>query len=123
MRSLPERNCVGRDSELLCQQAIESFGEAVALRPDHGGAYNNWGAVLNWMGAYDQAIDKFKSAFAVDPEAVSDMICGNIETALRGQATMGAIGLDEFIKAMTGMKERKRKVFEDSSLGARCIGG
>ena len=47
--------------------AENSFKRVLQERPNHWVAYNEWGVVLNGMGKYQEAIEKFRTASLVAP--------------------------------------------------------
>jgi Flp pilus assembly protein TadD len=47
--------------------AEASFRQAIALDPDHGGAHNNLGVLLQQSGRVEEAIKEHAAAFAIDP--------------------------------------------------------
>ena len=117
-REPDKKKCVGQASKALCKLAIESFRNAVALKPFHGNAYHNWGAVLNWMGQHDKAINKFIRGYAVSPQTMSENKCSNIWIAIKardlkeGKFTWANL-IDE--------EKQKRKAFEEINLSEQCV--
>jgi tetratricopeptide (TPR) repeat protein len=43
-------------------EAIDSFNQAIKLKPDFDYAYNNKGNVLYTIGKYQEAIDSYNNA-------------------------------------------------------------
>ena len=51
--------------------ALEAYGKAVELRPNHGGAYQMLGATHHMLGHLDQAIGNYEHAIRVGPTATA----------------------------------------------------
>ncbi len=51
--------------------ALEAYGKAVELRPNHGGAYEMLGATHHMLGHLDQAIGNYEHAIRVGPTATA----------------------------------------------------
>ena len=56
------------DSLKRFEDAIESYGKAIILRPDYVDAYNNRGVALRRLGRFDEALENFESAVALLPD-------------------------------------------------------
>ena len=72
------------------EAAIDSYKQALKIKPDHADAYNNMGNALKAKGDLEAAIDSYKKALKIKPdyaEAYSNMgvalkAMGNIEAAI-----------------------------------------
>ena len=49
-------------------QALTTFDTAISLTPEFGATYANRGVLHDRMGRYEQAIEDYKRALALDPE-------------------------------------------------------
>lgn len=49
-------------------QALTAFNTAIALTPEFGATYANRGVLHDRMGRYEQAIEDYERALALDPE-------------------------------------------------------
>lgn len=50
------------------QTAIESYGQAITLKPDYANAYNNRGVALQDLQQYQAALNSFDQAIALKPD-------------------------------------------------------
>jgi len=64
----------------MTEEAIDSFKEAIRIRPDFAEAYNNLGAVLFQAEMTEEAIDSFKEAIRIRPGFAAAQ--KNLETVL-----------------------------------------
>ncbi len=80
--------------------------------------YNNLGMAYFYLDDFEQAIKEFKRAHAVSPQAMSEKICLNIEAAISRRELKKGIN---FAIALSGMKDLKRKVFEEINLSEQCV--
>ncbi|MBX7113692.1 MAG: tetratricopeptide repeat protein [Myxococcaceae bacterium] len=79
-------------------QALESFKQAVTLRPDFAEAKNNYGVMLNEAQDYDAAVKELEGAVTSAPDFTAARM--NLGNAYRGK--------QDFSKAMTQYKEVMR---------------
>ena len=49
-------------------KAIQSFENAIAIKPDYAEAHNNLGATLQELGQLDMAVENYEKALAIKPE-------------------------------------------------------
>ena len=49
-------------------KAIQSFENAIAIKPDYAEAHNNLGATLQELGRLDMAVKNYEKALAIKPD-------------------------------------------------------
>ena len=57
-----------------CEEAIDAYRQAIALRPGHAESHANLGNALESLGRIDEAIAAYRRAIALrpdDPEAIA----------------------------------------------------
>ena len=62
--------------------AIDSYKQAIKIKPDYAGAYNNIGNALKHKGELDAAIDSYKQAIKIRPDLADAY--SNMGNALKG---------------------------------------
>jgi tetratricopeptide (TPR) repeat protein len=51
--------------------ALRHFQRVLQIKPDHAGAYNQWGSILAYQEQYDQALEKMEKARQLAPQDAS----------------------------------------------------
>ena len=62
--------------------AMIHFEKAIELNPNYAEAYNNWGVVLDELGKYEEAIEKYEKAKALAKEQGLISIVETIDQAI-----------------------------------------
>jgi tetratricopeptide (TPR) repeat protein len=71
--------------------AIDSYKQAIKIKPDHAEAYNNMGNALKEKGELDAAIDSYKQAIKIKPDyaeaysnlSTPDLLQGSLEEGFK----------------------------------------
>jgi tetratricopeptide (TPR) repeat protein len=94
----------------LLEQAAESFGRAIALRPEFADAHNDLGQVLLRMGRTDAAIASCRRALALRPQFAAAL--GNLANAERARGALEAAiaGYRRVIALEPGLAEAHRNL-------------
>ena len=82
--------------------------------------YNNLGAAYFYLDDFEQAIKEFTRAYAVNPQAMSEKICVNIEAVIKAQGLKSEKGIN-FETLVSGMKDKNRKIYEEINLSEQCV--
>ena len=69
--------------------AIDSYQQALKIRPDYAEAYNNMGQALNEKGKLDSAIDSLKQAIKIKPDFAEAFYNLSYPHLLRGSLEKG----------------------------------
>ena len=56
------------------EEAVDSYNQAIALKPDLAEAYSNLGNMLQELGRLEEAIDSYNQAIALKPDYTEAMI-------------------------------------------------
>ena len=90
--------CGASNSALMqFDAAIESYKQALTIKPDFADAYNNMGVALQYRGDLDAAIDSFKQALKIKPHYADAYInMGNVLSATGDQEA----AIDSFKEAL-----------------------
>jgi tetratricopeptide (TPR) repeat protein len=93
------------------ENAKAAFARYVELIPDEANPYDSYAELLMEMGNYDESIENYRKALAIDPGFAASYAGISINQSLKGEAGLAQETADQMLAAATNFAQRQGAMF------------